>query len=160
VPLSALLAACGWRSERSDNMTGLELARTQLEQRERGGYLPLNPDRRHEPDGVVNPALAEAQNDAGEAKHASRVSVLTEAQGLVHGDRNCQYGPPAEEYKRTVGMVNAMLAAKLKEPLAPEDLAYIMICLKLSRQINKPKRDSLVDAAGYCEVAQWIIDAR
>jgi hypothetical protein len=140
-------------------MTGLELARTQLEQRERGGYLPLNPDRRHEPDGIGS-APAEAQNDAGEAKHASRVSVLTEAQGLVHGDRCDQYGPPAEEYKRTVGMVNAMLAAKLKEPLAPEDLAYIMICLKLSRQINKPKRDSLTDAAGYCEVAQWIIDER
>jgi hypothetical protein len=152
-------------------MTGLELAREQLEQRERGGYLPLNPDRRHEPDGVVNPALAEAQNDAPDQKHASpdeskepviasRTSVLTEAQGLVHGDRNVQYGPPAAEYARTVGMVNAMLAAKLKEPLTPEDLAYIMICLKLSRQINKPKRDSLVDAAGYCEVAQWIIDAR
>jgi hypothetical protein len=87
-------------------------------------------------------------------------SVLTEAEGLVHGDRNVQYGAPITEYTRTVGMVNAMLGAKLKEPLTPEDLAYIMVCLKLSRQVNKPKRDSLVDAAGYCEVAQWIIDAR
>jgi hypothetical protein len=91
---------------------------------------------------------------------SDRTSVLTEAEGLVHGDRNAQYGAPAEEYARTGGMVNAMLAAKLKEPLTPEDMAYIMVCLKLSRQINKPKRDSLVDAAGYCEVAQWIIDAR
>jgi hypothetical protein len=151
---------------------GMDKGRELMAERERATYHPLdNPDRRHEPDGVVNPALAEAQNDAGEPKRASpdesnapviasRVSVLTEAQGLVHGDRCNQYGPPAAEYARTVGMVNAMLGAKLKEPLAPEDLAYIMICLKLSRQINKPKRDSLVDAAGYCEVAQWIIDAK
>jgi hypothetical protein len=121
--------------------------------------------------GAAYPTTSEAQNDAGQPKHASRgeskepaidsrTSVLTEAQGLVHGDRCNQYGPPAAEYARTAGMVNAMLAAKLKEPLTPEDLAYIMICLKLSRQINKPKRDSLTDAAGYCEVAQWIIDDR
>jgi hypothetical protein len=114
-----------------------------------------NPIRKHEPDGVVNPALVEEA-----PQKVERQSVLVEAQGLVHGDRNVAYGAPAEEYARTVGMVNAMLGAKLKEPLLPEDLAYIMVCLKLSRQINKPKRDSLVDAAGYCEVAQWIIESR
>jgi hypothetical protein len=139
-------------------MTGLELARTQLEQRERGGYLPLNPDRRHEPDGVVNPALAEAQNDAGEAKHASRVSVLTEAQGLVHGDRNIAYGSPLSDYTRTAGMVSAMLAHKLKEPLSAQDLICAMICVKLSRQQNSPKRDNAVDGAGYFECLQWSID--
>ncbi len=116
-----------------------------------------DPVRRHEPDGVVPIGL---ELPPIVSSKPARVSVLTEAQGLVHGDRNEQYGAPAEEYTRTVGMVNAMLGAKLKAPLTPEDLAYIMVCLKLSRQINKPKRDSLVDAAGYCEVAQWIIDAR
>jgi hypothetical protein len=113
-----------------------------------------DPIRRHEPDGIVPPEMAKMPDSP------KRSSVLTEAQGLVHGDRNEQYGAPITEYTRTVGMVNAMLGAKLKEPLTPEDMAYIMVCLKLSRQINKPKRDSLVDAAGYCEVAQWIIDAR
>jgi hypothetical protein len=117
-----------------------------------------NPDRRHDADGFA--PIHQTVNVPVSVNPPERVSVLTEAQGLVHGDRNAQYGAPAEEYTRTVGMVNAMLGAKLKEPLTPEDLAYIMVCLKLSRQINKPKRDSLVDAAGYCEVAQWIIDAR
>lgn len=143
---------------------------TQRADRMAGAVGLDNPDRRHEPDGVVSPALeAMVEQITPENRHGEvglslpnvgRVSVLTEAQGLVHGDRNEQYGAPAEEYTRTVGMVNAMLAAKLREPLAPEDLAYIMVCLKLSRQINKPKRDSLVDAAGYCEVAQWIIESR
>jgi hypothetical protein len=118
-----------------------------------------NPIRKHDADGFVEAPVA-AIHETGTPRHEARTSVLLEAQGLVHGDRNDQYGAPAEEYTRTVGMVNAMLGAKLKEPLLPEDLAYIMVCLKLSRQINKPKRDSLTDAAGYCEVAQWIIDAR
>jgi hypothetical protein len=48
----------------------------------------------------------------------------------------------------------------LKEPLLPEEVAYIMECVKLSRQIFRPKRDNMVDGAGYCEVAQWIIDER
>jgi hypothetical protein len=149
------------------DMTGLEMSHDLIAERERATYAPLdNPDRRHEPDGVCvpelptlgialpNPALVEEA-----PQKMDRQSVLLEAQSLVHGDRNQQYGAPAEEYRRTVGMVNAMLAGKLKEPLAPEDLAYIMVCLKLSRQINKAKRDSLVDAAGYCEVAQWILDS-
>jgi hypothetical protein len=143
-------------------MDGLEMSSDILAARERATYAPLdNPDRRHESDGfglpnsgiaLPNPALVEPSPQKMD-------SVLLEAQGLVHGDRNQQYGAPAEEYRRTVGMVNAMLGAKLREPLLPEDLAYIMVCLKLSRQVNKAKRDSLVDAAGYCEVAQWIIDS-
>jgi hypothetical protein len=147
-------------------MNGLEMSSDILAARGRATYAPLdNPDRRHEPDGVVplpdkNPDKVTGFHETGTPRHEARTSVLLEAQGLVHGDRNDQYGAPAEEYTRTVGMVNAMLGAKLKEPLLPEDLAYIMVCLKLSRQINKPKRDSLTDAAGYCEVAQWIIDAR
>jgi hypothetical protein len=128
------------------------------ERKERVPFFDLNnPDRRHEPDGF---AEIHQPVNVPVSVNQERQSVLTEAQGLVHGDRCEQYGSPAKEYARTVGMVNAMLGAKLKEPLTPEDLAYIMVCLKLSRQINKPKRDSLVDAAGYCEVAQWIIDSR
>jgi hypothetical protein len=87
-------------------------------------------------------------------------SVLTEAEGLVHGDRNASYGHPLTDYSRTAGMVNAMLAHKLKEPLTAEDLGMVMCCVKLSRQQNAPKRDNLVDLAGYAECVQWMIDER
>lgn len=89
-----------------------------------------------------------------------RVSVLVEADGLVHGDRNASYGHPLDDMSRTAGMVSAMLANKLKEPLAAEDIAYIMACVKLSRQINKPKRDNMTDLAGYAECADWCIEER
>jgi hypothetical protein len=88
-----------------------------------------------------------------------RVSVLTEAQGLVHGDRNKSYGPPIEDFSRTAGMVSAMLKHKLTSPLTPEEVGMIMVCVKLSRQVNSPKRDNCVDGAGYFECIQWCIDA-
>lgn len=91
---------------------------------------------------------------------ADRVSVLVEAQGLVHGDRNDAYGHPLDDWSRTAAMVSAMLDRKLKEPLTAEDCALILCCVKISRQQNAPKRDNLTDLAGYAECVQWMIDER
>ena len=91
---------------------------------------------------------------------AERESVLVEAHGLVHGDRNASYGHPLDDYTRTSGMVSAMLAHKLKEPLTAEDLILIMCQVKISRQVNKAKRDNAVDLAGYAECLDWCIDER
>jgi hypothetical protein len=35
-----------------------------------------------------------------------------------------------------------------------------MCCVKLSRQTNKPKRDNMVDLAGYAECVQWMLTER
>lgn len=90
----------------------------------------------------------------------TRVSVLTEAQGLVHGDRNASYGAPLDDFNRTAGMVSAMLAHKLKSALTAEEIGMIMVCVKLSRQTHSPKRDNCTDGAGYFECIQWCIDER
>lgn len=85
-------------------------------------------------------------------------SVLLEAQGLVHGNRGADYGHPLDDYTRTAGMVSAMLAHILKRPIRADEMIQIMICVKLSRQVNKPKRDNTVDGAGYFECLQMAID--
>lgn len=76
-------------------------------------------------------------------------TVLEEAQRLIFGDRRQNYGHPLDDYTRTAGMFNALFGHKLKEPFAPEELMQVMILVKLSRYQEVPKRDTLVDGAGY-----------
>lgn len=80
-----------------------------------------------------------------------RESVLVEAQGLVHGGRNKEYGSPREFYIRTAKIWEAILGF----PVTPEQVGLCMCGFKLSRQIAKPKRDNMVDLAGYAETVQW-----
>jgi hypothetical protein len=146
-------------------MDGLEMSSDILAARERATYAPLdNPDRRHESDGfglpnsgiaLPNPALVE---DA--PQKVERQSVLVEAQGLVHGGRNDDYGHPLDDWSRTAAMVSAMLAHKLREPLTAEDALMLMVCVKLSREVNRPKRDNRTDGAGYFECLDWVVDER
>jgi hypothetical protein len=80
-----------------------------------------------------------------------RGKVLTEARGLITGDRNNQYGPPTQDFLRTAEILNAI---GYRRPgggnLQPHDVAVIQIALKLSRVTWTPdKRDSWVDIAGY-----------
>lgn len=83
-------------------------------------------------------------------------STLQEAHRLTHGPRRADYGHPLDDYTRTAGMVSALLAHKLKEPLLAEEVTMIMQCVKLSRHVNAPKRDNMVDEAGYAW-ATWEI---
>lgn len=89
-----------------------------------------------------------------------RKSILPEAEGLVHGDRNVAYGAPVEDFTRTAAMWTALFGAYLKpgEAFKPEDVAKAMICVKLSRLMNANKRDSWVDIAGYAETGDWAVE--
>jgi hypothetical protein len=95
--------------------------------------------------------------DLGRSPAPITESILQEAHRLTHGDRGSAYGPPTDDYGRTAALVSALLAHKLKEPLTAAEMAMAMICVKLSRQVHKPKRDNMVDAAGYCWVAHECI---
>lgn len=80
-------------------------------------------------------------------------SILQEAHRLTHGDRNRDYGHPLDDYTRTAALISAMLAHKLKEPITAREMALAMVCVKLSREMNHPKRDNRTDGAGYFWVA-------
>lgn len=79
----------------------------------------------------------------------ARAAVLTEAAGLITGDRNKTYGSPTENFSNTAALWNVQIGHKLKTPLTAADVAQLMVQLKMARMIAQPKRDNYVDAAGY-----------
>lgn len=74
-------------------------------------------------------------------------NVLQEADRLTAHDRNAAYGHPAEDFKRVAGAFNVLTG----HTITPEQVAIFMICVKLSRECHKHKRDNLVDIAGYAK---------
>ena len=85
-------------------------------------------------------------------------SVCQEADRIVSGDRQEDYGHPAEDFSRTAAMWTAMFSNLLQPNVqfGPRDVAMAMICLKLSRLANKYKRDSVVDICGYAKTMDMI----
>ena len=81
-------------------------------------------------------------------------SVLLEAEKLVHGDRNEAYGHPLDDFKRTAMMWSAILGFHVP----PYKVGLCMAAVKISRECNKPKRDNMVDLAGYAETVAWVHD--
>ena len=73
------------------------------------------------------------------------MNILEEASNLVDGDRGEDYGHPIHDFARTAQIWEAILGCDV----TPEQVALCMVGVKISRQCNKPKRDNLVDGAGY-----------
>lgn len=79
-------------------------------------------------------------------------TILEEAQRLVYGDRQQSYGHPADDFNRTAQMWSAILGVEVTAKQA----ALCMCAVKISREVNAPKRDNLTDLAGYAAVAARI----
>lgn len=76
------------------------------------------------------------------------VTLLRETIRVIT-ERRANYGPPAEHFARTIGMLNALFAHKLREPFVVADWPQIMLCDKMARHQERPIRDNVVDSAGY-----------
>lgn len=72
----------------------------------------------------------------------------------VVAERESQYGPPAEHWKRTAALLNAAFAHKLRpgEEFTDEDWGLAMVLEKVSRRLGPDGgMDQLVDIAGYAD---------
>ena len=84
----------------------------------------------------------------------SRENILQEADKITDGDREKCYGSPLHDFTRVAKLWSVILGAEVK----PEHVALCMIQIKISREINKHKRDNLVDIAGYARVLEKLLD--
>lgn len=85
-------------------------------------------------------------------------TVLEEAQRLVYGDRQASYGHPADDYRRTARMWEAIVAdlpgvVLPAGSITPRIACLMMVAVKISREVHAPKRDNRVDGAGYFAAA-------
>jgi len=87
--------------------------------------------------------------------------ILKEADRIVHGPRNSDYGHPIDDYSRVVEIFRMISGVELH----PEEGALFMVAVKLARLRHNYEagiihRDSLVDAAGYLWVFAQIVESR
>ena len=82
-------------------------------------------------------------------------TTLQEAQRLVHGNRGADYGHPADDYARTGRLWGAILGLP---DIDPRICCLMMAAVKISREVNKHKRDNLTDLAGYAECANMVAE--
>lgn len=113
--------------------------------------------------------FAELSLESSLAFWAKGESALQEAQRLVHGDRGAAYGHPIDDYTRTGRMWGAVLDGWLRQQpgfadiprvpdIDPRIACLLMAAVKISREVNAPKRDNRVDLAGYAECAQMVAE--
>lgn len=77
-------------------------------------------------------------------------TLLQEAHEIIYGDREETYGKPSKNLANIALMWEHYLQAKHGAVIVTEeDVCWMMVLLKMARQMNKHKRDNLVDAAGY-----------
>lgn len=94
------------------------------------------------PDKTPDPGLSKREE-----------TICQEADRLVSCDRQDSYGHPAEDFARTGRMWGAILGIS---DVPPEKVGLCMVALKISREVNKPKRDNRTDGAGYWKCVDMI----
>ena len=94
-----------------------------------------------------------AASDCDEPPPASDApeTILEEAQRITSGDRQRDYDHPLPNHARIARLWNAYLEIRPQPgaEISPEDVAFMMIMLKMARDAYAPKRDNLVDVCGY-----------
>jgi hypothetical protein len=78
-----------------------------------------------------------------------RSRILHEADGLINGDRQKDYGTPRANFARVARIWSVILGVDV----TAHEVALCMAGLKLARLANGPHRDSYLDGVGYLALA-------
>ncbi|ASZ75489.1 phosphofructokinase [Mycobacterium phage Kimona] len=82
-------------------------------------------------------------------------SILEEAQRLIHGERNKNYGHPRENFKD----IALLFSGYLEKEITDIDVANLMILMKVARVKGTGyHRDSMTDIAGYAGCVERIYE--
>jgi hypothetical protein len=79
------------------------------------------------------------------------MTIIDQAKEIVEGDREKTYGSPGINLKRIADQWSCYLNQKhgSEAKLSEQDVCWMMVLLKMARQIHSYKDDNLVDAIGY-----------
>ena len=95
--------------------------------------------------------------DSETALENSRLETVNEeAQRLITGDRNKTYDHPLDNFNRIARIWSVIFGIEVSE----EQVGLAMVGVKIAREAYHPKRDNLVDGAGYFGTVQMVIDER
>jgi len=83
-------------------------------------------------------------------------SVCAEADRIVSSDRGNDYGRPIDDFSKTAVLWGVILGIEI----TPEQVAMCMAQVKVSRELNKHKRDNLVDLIGYTKCLDMVVEDR
>ena len=88
-------------------------------------------------------------------------TILEQAAAIVDNDREKTYGDPGRNLRAIADMWSSWLRARghigADERLTTDDVACMMVQLKLARLANDPRhRDSQVDACGYMRLLERV----
>ena len=95
-----------------------------------------------------------ARADGGEA------SLLKAAYATVHAKRAKEYGSFSDNVETAACIFNLLRRKTGQDYVNKQDVAWMMLCLKLAREATKHKRDNLLDAAGYLELIDELLDGQ
>ena len=76
-------------------------------------------------------------------------SILSEAEEIVNGSRQSDYGDAANNFHRIANIVNSMYP---QLNINAQQCCAVLMAVKLIREGFRHKRDNLVDLCGYAEL--------
>lgn len=83
-------------------------------------------------------------------------TILEEAEKLVGGDRQQDYGDTRKSFTRIARLWSSYKGIEF----TPQDVGLMMILLKVSRGAEGAKRDTIVDIAGYARCIEMLGEKR